>query len=175
MTSYLSVDLDYWGMQQTDVHSSITKFLDKCISIKVPIKVYDTHEHILNQLNRYKVDHLYQIDFHSDVCESDVDELSEGTWANFYKYREECVFEWRYPSFKRCFQEKWGRCDASQHDDYEGPWPKNLFPYKKIIRKQGLSSIDWSSIVAIGISVSREWYDDEIEYVFEEYSFLKGF
>lgn len=175
MKSYLSIDLDYWGMQEDDTVSSLSSFIDKSISIEVPIKVYDTHEKILNHLNRYDVDHLYQVDYHSDVCEDDVKEIEEGTWANFYKYRNNCVFEWRYPSFKKCFQERWGRCDSSQSEDYVGPWPKHFFPYKQVIRRQGLKNIRWNTIQAIGISVSREWYGDEIDWVFEKYSFLKGF
>lgn len=174
MKSYLSVDLDYWGMKDYGFKNSVTIFINKIIELNKSIHVYNSHESILDDLNRRKVDHLYQIDFHSDICEDgDNVPFNEGTWANFYKYRKKCIFEWRYPSTETCFNHGMGRCDSSQDDGYKAYWPKDEFPYKKIIRKQGLSNINWESISAIGFAISRNWWIHKgIDFIFEKYDFL---
>jgi len=175
MKSFLSVDLDYWGLQERGYKKSIIRFLNKIISLNKPIQVFESHEEILPFLNTFKINHLYQIDFHSDICEDDLAmELNEGTWANFYKYKKNCIFEWRYPDTERCFNEGWGRCDSSQEDGYNAYWPSNLFPYKNVIRKQGLNYIDFNTITAIGIAVSRQWYDNRIDFVFDRYKMFEG-
>lgn len=171
MKSYLSVDLDYWGMSES---ATAVGFINKIISLNKPISVYNSHESILDDLNKRRVDHIYQVDFHSDIVESyDKDSdliLEEGTWANFYHWRKNCTFEWRYPSTKSCFTDRMGRCDLSQYDDK--PWPRKKFPYKKVIRRQGLHYIDWSSVSAIGFAISPTWYEDQIDYLFDRYDFL---
>lgn len=174
MKSFLSVDLDYWGLKEYGYKKSIVRFLNKIISLNKPLQVFESHEEILPFLNRFKVDHLYQIDFHSDVCEDDAVELNEGTWANYYKYKKNCTFEWRYPDVEKCYNEGWGRCDSSQNSGYKAPWPSNLFPYKNVIRKQGLDNINFNSVTAIGIAVSRWWYDSRIDFVFDKYEIFEG-
>ena len=171
MKSYLSVDLDYWGM--SDAPTAV-RFINKILSLNKPISVYKSHESILKDLNKYKVDHLYQIDFHSDIVEAYDEEydivLEEGTWANYYHWRRDCTFEWRYPSTERCFTQRGGRCDLSQYNDQ--PWPRREFPYKKIIRRQGLHYIQWQTVRAIGFAISPTWYEDQIDYLFARYDFL---
>jgi len=175
MKSFLSIDLDYWGLQEIGYKKSIIKFLDTIIKLNKPINIFESHEEILPFLNQFKVNHLYQIDFHSDICEDFPDiELNEGTWVNYYKYKENCTFEWRYPDIERCYNEGWGRCDSSQDAGYCAPWPSNLFPYKRIIREQGLDNINFDSIIAIGIATSRWWYDNRIDFVFDRYKMFKG-
>lgn len=140
--------------------------MDKIFSLGVPVKTFELHHHILPFLDKYKVDRLYQVDFHSDIANEPITkkELNEGTWANFYKHRNTCTFEWRYPSTADCFDKGSGRCDLASR------WHKSIFSYQNTVRRQGLSNIDWGSIKAVAIVLSRNWwYGKDMSYLVERY------
>jgi hypothetical protein len=175
MKTYVSVDLDYWGMTERCIGSAI-RFLNRIQRLNLPIYVVRSHEKILPHLNQFKVDRIYQIDYHNDIVKEPVSpsELDEGTWANFYEYKNDCVFEWRYPDVQGCFLDGWGRCDWVYSKD--DPWEPQLMGYKKIIRKQGLSNVDLSDVAGVSMAISRQWWDHEkIDFVFDRYSFLRKF
>lgn len=176
MNTYISVDLDYWGMSERSYKGSVVRFLNRLDNLGLPIYVTKSHEKILPHLNNFKVDKIYQIDFHNDIIKEPVTrrDLNEGTWANFYKYKEECVFEWRYPDVYKSFLDGWGRCDwvYSKTD----PWEPKLMGYKKVLRQQGLSNIDLHNVSGASVTISRNWWDhDGIEFVFDRYDFLKKY
>ena len=175
MKSYLSIDLDYFANDHSDfcnsedVEKHLIKFMDKVYDLNVPIYGCTYHNDILDDLNKHKVDKLYNIDYHSDVVYESFPEieLDEGTWVNFYKYRKNCTFEWRYPSTKECFTEGWGICDWI--GDKPAPWSKAKLPYKNSIRRQGIQSIGWDSIVGVGISLSPNWCAEWIYPYYKDY------
>ena len=176
MNTYVSVDLDYWGMSETGYKKSIVRFLNRLNNLNLPIYVTESHEEILPHLNKFKVDKIYQIDFHNDIVNDPVTprDLNEGTWANYYKYRKDCIFEWRYPSVYRSFLDGWGRCDwiYSKTDPYE---PEKM-GYKKVLRRQGLGEIDLHDVKGLSVTISRNWWEhDDIDFIFDKYDFLKKF
>lgn len=154
----MSIDLDYWanedGIQDKE---GFIRFYDKVKSLNLPIFYTEYHDGILEHLNDKKVDHIYQIDYHNDIISEPIYplELEEGTWAAFYKYKKDAVFEWRYPSRKECFNEGWGLCDG-------GEWHPKKTGYKKVLRREGLLGIKWNEVAYIGISLSPNWCNDWI-------------
>lgn len=153
MSVYLSVDLDYWanedGIQDRE---GFIKFYSRLKSLSLPIFYTKYHDGILEDLNDKKVDKILQIDYHSDIITEPIHstEFDEGTWAAFYQYKRDTIFEWRYPSKKECFDKGWGICDS------EGWKPKKM-GYKKVLRREGVDRIDWDDIGYIGVSLSPNW------------------
>jgi len=176
LKTYLSIDLDYWANKYEKQLSQVNarNFLQKVKSLKKPIFLCSSHEEILSHLNKYKVDKVINVDFHSDVVYEDrinyddPKELNEGTWANYYKYRKSSIFEWRYPNVELCFRQGWGRCEWLWPDHEIGKFEKRRMGYKKIIRGQGTCGIISNDIVGIGVSKSPEWCDPWIYDLFEE-------
>ena len=171
MTSFLSLDIDFWANHEQEKPRQPDIIFNKIFSLNRPVKVFEFHDEILPFLNKIKVDKLYQIDYHSDIADDyniKRDELNEGTWANFYKFASDCDFEWRYPSYTNCFARGYGRCDLAES------WLSAKFPYKSVSRKQGLSNIDWNSIQATAIVLSRNWWNNfDMERYVEKYSLEK--
>lgn len=177
MTSYLSIDLDYFAMEGTEDYKSADKFLKKVLNLKLPIFVCKYHDEILEDLNDIKVDNIYQIDYHSDITIEPVvaADFNEGTWANFYQYKKQCTYEWRYPDVELCFRQGKGRCDwhtfDKENDTPVEKWSPKDMGYKKVVRLQGLNGLDWSSIISVGISLSPNWCMPEIDVIYDKYSF----
>lgn len=150
---YMSVDLDYWankdGIQDKE---GFIKFYSKLKSLNLPIFYTKYHDGILEDLNNKKVDKILQIDYHNDIVMEPVYplELNEGTWAAFYQYKKDAIFEWRYPSKKECFDDGWGICDGDG-------WKPKKMGYKKASRRQGLYNIEWNKVSYISISLSPNW------------------
>lgn len=173
MGTYLSIDLDYWAnkfeKQFTLSRKQPEHFLAKVKSLNVPIFITDFHDGLVPDVNKYKVDRLINVDYHSDIVYEDeigsldAEPLNEGTWVNFYDYRKDCVFEWRYPSVHECFNKGHGRCEWDWNNlEYPDDFDKTRMGYKKVFRKQGLNGIIMSDIVAVGISRSPNWCDEWI-------------
>jgi hypothetical protein len=123
---------------------------------------------MLDDLYNHSFEHIYHVDYHSDLVHEDTDsELNEVTWAAYYKHRRRTIFEWRYPDHKECFTQGYGLCEwTASGPAYFNP---NMLGYKKIIHKQGVADIAWKNIVAVGICLSPNWCDD---WVFDYYEFF---
>jgi len=174
LKTYLSIDLDYWANKYEDPQPAkqAYNFLSRVKKLNKKIYICDSHEEILDHLNSYKVDKVINVDFHSDVVYEDLinyddpKEFNEGTWANYYKYRKNCIFEWHYPNVKICFCQGWGRCEWLWPDHEIGKFEKRRMGYKKIIRGQGISGIMSNNIIAVGVCRSPNWCDKWIYDVF---------
>jgi hypothetical protein len=162
INSFLSIDLDYWGNSKVQDYFP---FIDKVLSLKKPIFICKSHETILKTLNKKKYNKVYNIDFHSDLVFDPYDEVNEGTWANFYKYKEEAIFEWRYPDYELCIKEQLGLCDWT--DMYK--WSYTRMGYFKSIKRKGLYNIQWDTIRNIGIAISKKWWN------FKDMNFLLNY
>lgn len=172
MNSYLSIDMDYWFHQwdedtQYKVRNTYGIFMRKVLSLNKPIFFCEYHDEILEDLNKHRVDRLYNVDYHSDiVIAPEEDELEEGSWVSFYKYKDDCVFEWRLPDRFACIKQGFGLCHSRLYDTF----PRTKFGYKKSSAITGLKNINWKSIVAVGICESPNWINSEGQ---EEYYQVK--
>lgn len=169
INTYLSVDLDYWGSYQILNKKNMCKYLDRIFRLECPVYIVNSHEEILQYLNKLKVKHLINIDFHADVVNNAGKfDFCDGTWANFYKYKKDCVFEWRYRSRKDFIQ---GRCDNI---------PKTKFVdiptgYKALLSDVGLYHIDWSLIGEVCIATSPLYWNCSWDWLVEKYSIFKEY
>lgn len=166
ISSYLSVDLDYWANKHSDIIDlkKAKRFLIKVRNLDKPIFWHTYHHEILEDLNNKRVDRLYQIDYHSDIVYEPISELdfNEGTWGNFYKWKKDCIFEWRYPSQDECFNQGYGRCEWVGESDGPESWEPDRMGYKRVIRKENIYDLNWDSITHVGVCLSPNWCIPEI-------------
>jgi hypothetical protein len=172
MKAYLSIDLDYWvnhGADYTDTDIHSYKFFKKVCALNLPIKVVRDHELLLPHINSAKCDLLYNVDYHSDIFgyvdEEEKQKYSSeppncGTWANYVEWRESAAFHWIYPN-AHCYHKCGSSCGAygtCWWDELHNPYlSKVIKPFKNMLRSKGCSKINWTSIIAVGISVSPEY------------------
>lgn len=171
--AYLSIDLDYWQKEDTD--KACRRFFEQVFSLGLPITVVDSHERMLQAVNKSKANVLYQVDYHSDFsgCESAFqaqreakEKPEDGTWINYVKWRKEGELYWFYPLPKcygsmqvyktpKGYSRGSGVCwvNAEQNPFRKGTYKE----WKTIQRARGHSGIDWSIIVGVGVSLSADY------------------
>lgn len=153
--NYLSVDMDYFFNCNAFfcLEKDFFIFRDKVNNLKKPILFFINHQDILKDINSYVFDRIYNVDYHSDIIyEKDKQKQAcEGSWGNFYKYKEKAIFEWRYPDKEKCYTEGNGFCHGTT------TFSKKKFPYKKVIAREGLKSIKWNTIQRVGVCLSPMW------------------
>jgi len=98
MKTYLSIDLDYWnGLRKR----SIDAFFKHVFRLGLPIWVAPFHDQLLPHINQHDCNCLVNVDYHSDISDYEPRlRLTEGTWANFVKWKRKGTFIWRYPQPK---------------------------------------------------------------------------
>lgn len=156
MKTYLSVDLDYWQEHSTD--RSMLRFVDRCLSLKVPTLLVSDHHWLIDHVNQYRADRLINVDYHDDITQRpnrDRDSdfpLDCGNWVSHVKWRRRASYEWRYP-WARCWDDGLGLCDAP--DLYGESRPTT--GWGEVSRQRLLDDINWKSIVAVGIAISPDY------------------
>lgn len=172
--TYLSVDLDYWGYFKKFHKQSLRNLMNKIVLYDIPVKVVVSHEDILYYINRYKIKNLINIDYHADIVNQDSDsdhiELCDGTWANFYKYKEDCNFIW-YHTF-----EMWeGRCDNT----LAITWEDIPTGYKQLSHYYTLRSfsryINWYNIKEVCFAISPDYLSSNMSWLTKEYDYFVGY
>ena len=155
MSTYLSIDLDYWRYFNDDWHSK--RFFERVLALGLPITVALHHHHLLWSINRRArgLTRVINVDYHSDITEEDFQpfELNEGTWANFVQRPEQMTFEWRYPSAD-CLDSQTGYCHT-----YANPFKKTCTRWRRVVKKLGVARIPWSDVQAVGVCLSPGWLD----------------
>lgn len=173
--SYLSIDLDYWSEEVDDTDSFY--FFERVFDLGLPILVVESHEQLLDHVNKSGADTLYNVDYHSDFtgfenkneAKTDMEEDAEdGTWINYVDWRWEGTVHWMYPK-EICY----GSSQDSNRDGLgvcwtepgQNPFKKSTYNQWKHIKKSvGYSEIDWDSIVTVGFAISayylRGWWDE---------------
>lgn len=161
---YLSVDLDYWtgdirtkrGMEQF-----VNKIIDK-YEEGMPVKLVLDHHRLLNHVNKFEVDTLINVDYHSDIVEETANEsLDCGSWITFVRDKGEMHVTWCAPNYKECVTHGAGRCD-----DWFGPYNTQegvlerpeIAGWKSIYTTEGVGCIPWGNVVAIGVAVSPNYW-----------------
>lgn len=196
--SLLSIDLDYFGnsafpFYNKHVARRVEREYEELFSIVSDFKrkggevfLVESHDGILDLFDDYKVDKLINIDYHSDTVDenslSDSNVCNLATWVNFYQYKEECSYEWRYPSFADCVCDAKGLIRGCYEEVFWAKGKKIDNGFKENIRKCGLNNLKFGEIQSIGIATS--WETDKpdgtgkfsdidiLEKFINEYSFL---
>jgi hypothetical protein len=165
MKTYLSIDLDFWDMKHfngkyINEGKEFLKFIFDNFEGK--ITVVKSHEELVPYINKLKdLKKIINIDYHSDLADEPIFELNEGVWLNFVKNRKLMNYEWRMPNKKECLIDGWGRCDSSMLSISKPKFEK--MGYKKIKFTEGLTNINYNTIIQVGISNSFSWTFGKLE------------
>jgi hypothetical protein len=190
MKTLLSIDLDYFGnnmfpFQTKKILSERKKEYTRLFSLVSDFKnkggevfLVESHEEILELFNDYRVGKLINIDYHSDTVDETFkpeEKSNLATWVNFYAYKEECEYEWRYPCFADCIMERKG---LIQNEYGHFFWTKKGEidnGFKKNIRRCGFNNLEFGEIQSIGIATS--WATNELDNTnkFSDISILEKF
>jgi len=151
MSSYLSIDLDYFttvtsrGTHVFDDQKDYHKFFNTIFTKNIPVLLVDSHEMILDHVNSFPSDILYNMDYHNDVfpvCTMDLKHgygLECGSWGNFVSWRKDGTFIWCLPDFDECWVYGYGDCNLGDTGYKSNP---RLFnsrkPYSKTIVRDAL-------------------------------------
>jgi hypothetical protein len=169
MSTYLSVDIDYWDKAKQ--RAACTRFIRKVLGLGVPTLVVLSHEELLGDANRSKCTRIEHVDYHSDVAdwpESPCDcslhpcphnlRVDEGTWLSFVKWRKRGELLWRFPTWK-CYKSGWGTCHGIRD-----PFREDCSEWAEIGLKQGVRGIPWHDVARVGIAISYHYWGEREAY-----------
>lgn len=166
---YLSIDLDFWQLNNFPY-----SFMEKILSMDVPIHAVDEHHHLLHHIHRFKCPIIINIDYHADICDNDKDYatpiLNCGTWANHVKYRNKQKYIWIYRRKDcvrgRCNRDSGGYCNQyPKRNPFFVPKPEPICGWKKVSKRKSLPTAnELSRVKAIGLAMSWEWASVKHEY-----------
>jgi hypothetical protein len=177
MSTYLSIDIDFWNKNRNYEH--LRKFLELAKGCAYNISIVDSHEQLKDHVNRSGCNNLINVDYHSDIYDVKtpryhdfLEDHSErvyncGTWVNFVKFRYKGRFTWIHPHIHdRGIQ--YGYCHVETKKNFLNVNP--FFNPKiaewdnaiKIASKNPEDNIDWNNIGAVGIAFSYAWLRDGI-------------
>jgi hypothetical protein len=156
MSTYLSIDLDFWNVYRNYKH--LYKFLTLAKNSCPNIRIVDSHEEIIEHVNVSRCTNLINVDFHSDISDhhgGNRDHLNCGTWVNYINLRFRGNYTWIHPHL-------------DEEDIAEGYCHVNLNPFEvprvsgwnkviKIATHSPERKIDWGDISGIGIAFSYAW------------------
>jgi hypothetical protein len=179
MTStYLSIDIDYWDLAKTAVEAK--DLFRKLFKLGIPLAIVEDHDGLLEFADKSRATKLINVDYHSDYANFTEKDFKDdvpncGTWIDHVKRLKE--FEWHYPSFRKCFRAKEGRCESwsRRENDATRFWRTGVSRRGHFVsHKQGLKNLPYSRIVAAGVAVSPEYWNNE--YIEEEiFMYLYGY
>lgn len=160
MSTYLTIDLDYW-MDDTGTEGS-NKFFRKVFALECPMVVVASHESVVRYANKTNCRTLYNVDYHSDIVNThgfSKLEFCEGTWGNYIKWRAEGTFIWKHPHNPSTLE--YGYCHSPQVRRYN-PFVKAKYAGWKTVKKsKGLRGIPWNDIAEVCICLSPPWTNVE--------------
>jgi len=166
---YLSIDIDYWNLAETALEAK--DFFRKIFRLGVPLVIVWDHQDLIEFADKSAATKVINVDYHSDyanLTEKQFEELVPdcGTWVEYIKRLKE--FEWRYPSFSRCFKNMEGRCEEWTRFGVNAAmrfWKAGVSRRGHVVaHKQGIKNLPYSQIVAVGVAVSfGYWNNDKIE------------
>lgn len=175
MSSYLSIDLDFWnGIGFNDDNHVAWTYLDEIASIcrakRIPIIAVMNHQQLLGPVNKSGADTLINIDRHSDLTDpTETDILECGSWATFVAFRKTGHYRWIQSGHVSS-----GECNGDH-------------PIFRANGKHNLSRTDWESIqrigtdtppppkkimknvVSVGVVLSPSFCDRELEPIFHQW------
>lgn len=109
--TFLSVDIDFWNILIYK-ENLLLSFLDKLQmfskSNNIQISAVTNHQQMLDPVNKSGCNKLVNIDFHSDLADTSVDELNCGTWVSYVKWRDKGHYHWVRSNHAFC-----GDCNGS--------------------------------------------------------------
>jgi hypothetical protein len=167
MKTYLSLDLDFWN--KTKDLGKIRIFLEKVKELKdrgIPVLVVDSHEELTKDVNRLEIEHLINVDYHSDIWDRWNPYVKDwyncyncGTWINFVKKSNRMIYTWVHPHKKG--NECLGYCSHRDNPFYDEGL---VYSGWKVTEMLGSTTpekfIRWENVISVGIAFSYDWIYD---------------
>lgn len=149
MSTYLSIDLDFW-CKHNDPKSAI-RFFRKVQGLNVPVTFFIEHDEMVEDIKKVKdLTKLYNVDYHSDiVAQKEKGYLQDYNWANFIPLSKNADYIWILPNMK-CYDTYEGLCHADGIDPFENPKESGW----KSCEYKTMSKIDWRNIKRVGVCIS---------------------
>jgi hypothetical protein len=160
MKSFLSIDVDYWYDPKA-AHAGLTSVLKRARRRGLPLCAVMNHQQLLSIVSASEARQLVNVDEHSDLTSSDIDELSCGTWVSYVKWRQEGKYLWvrGYPSTTH------GNCNGDK-DWYEGSdWGLTRTLYNP---EANVGRFVNASCVGVGLCQSPEFARAAVQDVFRD-------
>ena len=160
MSTYLSVDIDYWTVAET-AELQLTLML-RAMQGKVPIIAVMNHQQLLPEVNASGADTLVNIDEHSDLTDRYTTFLDCGSWVSYVKWRKTGRYLWVRPNRSPAI----GACNGSDGWDSATDWDRTNTRYVD----PGKMSIEkyLPDCVGIGICMSPDYATAPVIRVFKD-------
>jgi hypothetical protein len=136
-----------------DVIKSINSIVEFAEDNSIPLLSVMNHHQLLKDVNRkmndidgYKC--LLNLDAHSDIAASDIDELNCGTWVSYVKWRGAGEYIW----IRSDYDEFVGACNGGDLWYYGSDWYKLSSTWGANINI--VNSVLTKNVVAIGLCMS---------------------
>jgi hypothetical protein len=154
MSSYLSIDLDFWK-EHKDTKSA-TRLFRKVLGLNAPVTFVIEHEELVADIKKVKkLDTLYNIDYHSDIiAQEDCShpDPEDYNWANYIPQSHKADFYWILPNMK-CNDAWEGLCHADGINPFNEPERSGW----KSCQIKTQSFVDWRNIERVGVCLSPIW------------------
>lgn len=162
MSTYLSIDIDFWNKNRDYEH--LRNFLELVRASSSNISIVDSHEQLKDHVNRSNCSTLINVDYHSDIYDIKnpvyKDETFNcGTWVNFVDFRYKGKFVWIHPHPSNRISN--GYCHG-EGNPFLNPRISGWNNVCKIHSKYPEEHIDWGDIMAVGIAFSYKWLRDGV-------------
>ena len=179
MSTYLSIDFDYWSFGTAENYQHMINY-SKLILENVPqIDFVVHHRDIIKYINSGNYDKIINVDYHADLCDCfnnkkrEGIKLNDGTWGNFIKDRSNKEFLWIYPD-KSCYHpfdlfRSAGRCDSKKNPFGRNckeicGYQKASTSYRKLPKEKELKTIERA-----GFCFSPKWCDQDQLPIIEQF------
>ena len=167
MRTYLSIDIDYWRKFPGRVQEDLRRTLRCARARNVPIVAVMNHQQMLKEVNESDARRLINIDAHSDLADSEVDELNCGTWVSYVRWRRSAEYIWLRSNTGWGGSCNWGM--HSRRATAKG-WSMGS-DWKKVSTECQGTSLEVSTLmkgcVGVGICMSPSWCTMSGEIVFQ--------
>jgi len=92
---YLSLDIDFWNRVPAE---TVVEYLDAVTKYAqdkgIRVRGYMNHHHMLDAVSKCPVKVLVNVDEHSDLSDTDCNELNCGTWVGYVPWRKKGTYIW---------------------------------------------------------------------------------
>lgn len=166
---YVSIDMDFWNGLQSDVAENYLRaLLQIARPRRIPIHMVYNHQQLTRHVDRSRANVLINIDQHSDLCGTDIQVFSCGSWVAYVRNRQNMLYRWVHRH--HVYQ---GECNGSDHPIFTTRTiHREYTDFKKIERRRVTRAprihtyID--NCVGIGICLSPSYTDENFRDVWWE-------
>lgn len=168
MKTYLSLDLDFWNKIK-DIEK-VKAFLIKVKELQdrgIPVLVVDSHEELTKVVNKLAIEHLINVDYHSDIWDRWNPRHNEyhncyncGTWINFIKKENRLIYTWMHPHSKG--HENLGYCSHQHNPFYDEGLVYSGWRITEMLGSRTPERfVRWENVISVGIAFSYDWIWDK--------------